>query len=215
MFVFVYLFCLFVLVIELTQFDLSDDELHLLQTKRWNFSSSTTRISDISADDADPSARHQVLTSDDCGPDSQPGRVTIADLYRKLSGTIGVMPASRPAALRLNSESEGAVFTMDSPLPLETPSPAILPDVYSSSPLGSSGQFDKFWKEDMDHSVKMSVDLVVPQGEGRSASVEKERTRMREEEENDGVNGEESRLASRRNCEEDSLGILGLVSLTC
>jgi len=206
---------------ELTQFDLSGEELHQLRTKRWNFSSSTTQISDVSTD-GEEGINGSGSSSEHAPHSLQPNntsRLTVGDLYQQLSSAMeaGGPPCDRPLALRIPSESDKISFSLDSPFALETPSPSA--DSYSSSPWSHGKHFVDFWKEDEGHSVKVTANLVVPQqGLGRSASVDKERTRLREEEEEEGEEkgggGTGDRGGAGSKSEDgldDSLTVLGMV----
>lgn len=177
----------------LTQFDLSDDEIEKLSSRRWNFSSSTTQVSDISQGEDD------VLADES----EKPGHRTVGDVYRRLSTDIAT-GSIKQLLLRTDSSDCGfPLQELESPLPLD--SPVGTPDISISILAPPADDESLESKSTRDQSIlegKSGFFLVPsPDSTGTSASIEKVQTALREE-----VGGE-----TQKTREKDSLRILGLV----
>lgn len=172
----------------LTQFDLSDSELERLRTKRWNFSTSTTRTSD---GDSASITSSNALSLDQ--PTGLKGKRTIGDLHLNCS---------------LNSwEGVGQKgWSLDSPLPLDSPSSIDTPgiEISISSPADCSPNV--FISEAVGkdkHPLELEVALPTKDA-GISASVNRVKTDIRDKDDDSHHHHHQ---------ETDSLRILGLVNV--
>ena len=201
---------LFINPLGLTQFDLGDNELQSLRSRRWNFSSSTTRIS------LEESAEPASGSSSSAGPDVGPNNnnmvnPTVGEVYQHLN--------IKEMVLKMEDKEAGASISsiedldspfVDSHLPLESPlvNPMEHPLVRSSSTAASDGGIkitvsspgDKGDGENENKAPNINSSPV--SSVGISASILKVKTELREVE----------KSAPNRNDMINSLQILGLVS---
>lgn len=158
-----------------------------LQTRRWNFSTSTTRISDFSEGDA------ASITSDDAIAPEQPVAHKEKDTLHLGIGSGSENRDAQRLWLAGNRKTSIPSISLDSPLPLESPSsidsPGIAIAISSPSSAGSSV---------FSQAMLGAGDL------GISASVNRVRTENRDK------SSEDSR---QHLLETDRLKILGMVSL--
>ena len=160
-----------------------------LETKRWNFSTSTTRISDLSLpESAEASVTRSDVFGSDCEGDKKKRTGAGKDLYLSLSNAEGV----RQKLWLLGNMSSGVPSNnyRESPLPSETPSPLgsgiVLPALENGGPKGNRLELPP-----------------VHEAAGISASVDKV---IREK----GEEGEEEEKDLKK---KESLKVLGMVSL--
>ena len=175
----------------LTQFDLSDEEISTLHSRRWNFSSSTTKISDLTP---------EISENNSIVPQDAPMQ-TIKDLYHHLSSTFSVGNVKK--LQKIDSDTDSSSF-IESPLPLESPLFVNSPDIviHTTAPVQDSKVHEDLGERHELEGVSRLAVLPLADGMGTSASIEKVRTSLRGE--FDDVRGKQ---------EEDNLRILGLVRI--
>lgn len=85
-------------ILGLTQFDLAEDDLDRLRSRRWNFSSSTTKISDLDMPSAD-------LVNSNIKDSPFPTNSTVRDVHQRLGTDIGRMGLMAPLDLSVEHSS--------------------------------------------------------------------------------------------------------------
>lgn len=110
----------------LTQFDLSEKEMDNLLSKRWNFSSSTTKVSSLASSGSKDSvkANENILEVPGSNKGDSQGKETVGQAYRRLSASINVESLKhfkRPDAVMNLGGIPESPLPLDSPFPLDSP----------------------------------------------------------------------------------------------